>query len=153
MWGHMFFVSTILTSNDAMWMVTKAFEGYYVFGRAFPKLVSGVVTIVSVLFMAHAFLAMRKFPADYRQYRVFVGHKNLMHHSDTSLWWLQVVTGFLLFFLGPTSSTGASSAAAVSPPAAPRGCARTSSVPWDSIGSRAFASTRGIPVKMPRTTS
>ena len=67
MWGHMFFVSTILISNDAMWMVTKAFEGYYVFGRAFPKLVSGVVTIVSVLFMAHAFLAMRKFPADYRE--------------------------------------------------------------------------------------
>jgi len=153
MWGHMFFVSTILISNDAMWMVTKAFEGYYVFGRAFPKLVSGVVTIVSVLFMAHAFLAMRKFPADYRQYRVFVGHKNLMHHSDTSLWWLQVVTGFLLFFLGPISSTGASSAAAVSPPAAPRGCARTSSVPWGSIGSRAFASTRGIHVTMPRTTS
>lgn len=26
MWGHMFFVSTILISNDAMWMVTKAFE-------------------------------------------------------------------------------------------------------------------------------
>jgi fumarate reductase subunit C len=101
MWGHMFFVSTILISNDAMWMVTKAFEGYYVFGRAFPQLVSGVVTIVFVLFMAHAFLAMRKFPAEYRQYRMFIGHKNLLRHSDTSLWWLQAVTGFLLFFLGP----------------------------------------------------
>ena len=32
---------------------------------------------------------------------MFIGHKNLLHHSDTSLWWLQVVTGFLLFFLGP----------------------------------------------------
>jgi fumarate reductase subunit C len=56
---------------------------------------------VFVLFVAHAFLAMRKFPADYRQYRTFIGHKNLLRHSDTSLWWLQVVTGFLLFFLGP----------------------------------------------------
>jgi fumarate reductase subunit C len=101
MWGHMGFVSSILISNDAMWRVTKAFEGYYFFGRAFPQLVSVVVTIVFVLFMAHAFLAMRKFPADYRQYRTFIGHKNLLHHSDTSLWWLQVVTGFLLFFLGP----------------------------------------------------
>jgi fumarate reductase subunit C len=101
MWGHMAFVSSILISHDAMWMVTKAFEGYYVFGRAFPQLVSGVVTIVSVLFMAHAFLAMRKFPAEYRQYRVFIAHKNLMRHPDTSLWWLQFVTGFLLFFLGP----------------------------------------------------
>ena len=66
MWGHMAFVSTILISKDAMWMVTKAFEGYYVFGRAFPQLVSVIVAIVSVLFMVHAFLALRKFPADYR---------------------------------------------------------------------------------------
>ena len=29
MWGHMAFVSSILISHDAMWMVTKAFEGYY----------------------------------------------------------------------------------------------------------------------------
>ena len=27
MWGHMAFVSTILISNDAMWMVTHMFEG------------------------------------------------------------------------------------------------------------------------------
>jgi succinate dehydrogenase subunit C len=101
MWGHMAFVSTILISNDAMWRVTKAFEGYYFFGRAFPQIVSVIVAIVSLLFMAHAFLALRKFPADYRQYRAFIGHKNLMRHPDTSLWWLQVVTGFLLFFLGP----------------------------------------------------
>ena len=32
---------------------------------------------------------------------LFVGHMNLMHHADTTLWWLQVVTGFALFFLGP----------------------------------------------------
>ena len=49
MWGHMFFVSTILISKDAMWMVTKAFEGYYVFGRAFPQLVSVIVAIIWVL--------------------------------------------------------------------------------------------------------
>jgi fumarate reductase subunit C len=101
MWGHMGFVSTILISKDAMWTVTKMFEGYFVFGRAFPQLVSVIVSIVFVLFMTHAFLALRKFPADYRQYHTFLGHKNLMRHSDTSLWWLQVVTGFLLFFLGP----------------------------------------------------
>jgi fumarate reductase subunit C len=101
MWGHMAFVSTILISNDMMWRVTKAFEGYYVFGRAFPQMVSVIVALISTLFMVHAFLAMRKFPADYRQYRTFIGHKNLMRHGDTSLWWLQVVTGFLLFFLGP----------------------------------------------------
>ena len=101
MWGHMAFVSTILISNDMMWRVTKAFEGYYVFGRAFPQIVSVIVAVIATLFMVHAFLALRKFPADYRQYRTFIGHKNLMRHGDTSLWWLQVITGFLLFFVGP----------------------------------------------------
>jgi len=100
MWGHMAFVSTILISQDAMWMVTRAFEGHYFFGRSFPQIVSVIVAVVFVLFMGHAVLALRKFPAEYRQYRVFLGHKNLLRHSDTSLWWLQVVTGFLLFFLG-----------------------------------------------------
>ena len=99
MWGHMAFVSTILISNDAMWMVTKAFEGYFVFGRGVPQLVSVIVALVFLLFMTHAFLALRKFPADYRQYRLFIGHKNLLRHPDTGLWWLQVVTGFLLFFV------------------------------------------------------
>jgi fumarate reductase subunit C len=42
MWGHMFFVSTILISNDAMWTITKFFEGYFFFGRS-PRLVSPTV--------------------------------------------------------------------------------------------------------------
>ena len=38
MWAHMFFVSTILISTDAMWTVTKFFEGYFFFGQAFPEI-------------------------------------------------------------------------------------------------------------------
>ena len=40
MWGHMFFVSSILLGKDAMWTITKLFEGYFVFGRAYPGIVS-----------------------------------------------------------------------------------------------------------------
>ena len=29
MWGHMFFVSSILLGKDAMWSVTRFFEGYF----------------------------------------------------------------------------------------------------------------------------
>jgi fumarate reductase subunit C len=99
MWGHMLFVASILISKDFMWAVTKMFEGYYVFGEAYPGIVSAIVATVVVLFITHALLAMRKFPAGYRQYRLFIGHKNMLHHSDTTLWWVQVVTGFLLLFL------------------------------------------------------
>jgi fumarate reductase subunit C len=99
MWGHMFFVSTILISNDAMWIVTKFFEGYFIFGKAYPLIVSCVVAGVTALVVAHAFLAMRKFPANYHQYRMFIGHRRLLAHEDTTLWWVQVITGFMLFFL------------------------------------------------------
>jgi fumarate reductase subunit C len=99
MWGHMLFVSTILVSKDFMWSVAKMFEGYFFFGRSYPGMVSVIVAGIIGLVVLHAFLAMRKFPANYRQYRAFLGHKNLMRHSDTSLWWWQVMTGFALFFL------------------------------------------------------
>jgi fumarate reductase subunit C len=99
MWGHMFFVSTILVSKDAMWTVTKMFEGYFVFGQSYPAIVSCVVAGVLTLLVMHAFLAVRKFPISWRQYTIFRDHKNMLHHSDTTLWYWQVVTGFALFFL------------------------------------------------------
>src|SRR6185312_15745414 len=71
MWGHMAFVSSILISKDAMWWITKMFEGQFVFGRPSPAIVSGVVGLVSVMFVLHAVLAMRKFPANFREYRNF----------------------------------------------------------------------------------
>ncbi len=100
MWGHMFFVSSILLGKDAMYMVTKTFEGYYLFGKAYPWIVSVAVAGVLLLFMLHALLAMRKFPSSYRQYRSFLSHKARLKHQDTSLWMVQVYTGFILFFLG-----------------------------------------------------
>jgi fumarate reductase subunit C len=99
MWGHMFFVSTILISEDAMWAVTKFFEGYFFFGRAYPILVSFVVAAVFALFIVHAALALRKFPISHGQYRTYREHMAMMRHEDTTLWYWQVVTGFAMFFL------------------------------------------------------
>jgi fumarate reductase subunit C len=99
MWGHMFFVSSILLGSDAMWTVARFFEGYYFFGRSLPWLVSLVVLGVLILLVTHALLAMRKFPSNYSQASTFRAHAAAMHHADTSLWWWQVVTGFALFFL------------------------------------------------------
>ena len=99
MWGHMFFVSSILLGKDAMWSVTKFFEGYFFFGRSLPGLVSVVVAAIFALVVVHALLAVRKFPNSYRQVRAFRDHANAMKHGDTTLWWWQVVTGFALFFM------------------------------------------------------
>jgi len=98
-WAHMCFESSILLGKDAMYWVTKMFEGEHLFGRPYPALVSGAAVAVFALIAVHAALALRKFPASYRQYRVFRSHMGAMQHADTSLWLVQVITGFALFFL------------------------------------------------------
>jgi fumarate reductase subunit C len=95
----MFFVSTILISREAMWTVTKFFEGYFVFGKSYPGIVSFVVACIIGLLVLHAFLAVRKFPINYRQFVAYRGHMAMMRHSDTTLWAWQAFTGFALFFL------------------------------------------------------
>jgi len=99
MWGHMFFVSSILLGKDAMWSVARFFEGYFFFGRGFPLLVSGVAATILALFVLHALLAMRKLPSSFAQVRSFRAHAGGMKHADTTLWWWQAVTGFAMFFM------------------------------------------------------
>jgi fumarate reductase subunit C len=99
MWGHMFFVASILLGESALWTVARFFEGYFVFGKAYPWLVSCVAALVALVFVGHALLAMRKFPGNYRQYQAFRAHAKAMRHEDTTLWLWQVYSGFFLFFL------------------------------------------------------
>jgi len=100
MWGHMFFVSTILISKDAMYAVTKFFEGSLIFNEPQPALVSFTVAFVFIIFIIHAALGMRKMPINFRQWQVYRTHMKMMKHSDTSMWFVQAITGFIMFFLG-----------------------------------------------------
>ncbi|MEA3491518.1 MAG: fumarate reductase cytochrome b subunit [Campylobacterota bacterium] len=97
---HMLFVSTILISKDFMMAVTQAFELSFIFegGSSIPVFIS--IATVFVIFILHAFLAMRKFPISYREAMRLRTHSGLMNHSDTKLWIIQAITGFALLFLG-----------------------------------------------------
>ena len=99
MWLHMFFVSSILLGKDAMWTVARFFEGYFFFGKTFPILVTGFVALIFSLIVLHSILALRKFPANWYQYSRFWRHMRGMKHGDTTLWMVQVITGFIMFFL------------------------------------------------------
>ncbi len=105
-WGHMFFESSILLGKDAMFWVTRMFEGEHVLGKPYPQLVSVVVLLVFMLVAVHAILALRKFPANYRQYHHFHRHMGALRHPDTTLWYVQVATGFVMFFLASTHLVG-----------------------------------------------
>jgi fumarate reductase subunit C len=100
MWAHMFFVSTILISKDFMYSVTKMFEGSFIFGEGKPIIVGVMVFFVFVIFILHAMLALRKFPINYRQFQILKTHTKALNHDDTKLWFIQVYTGFAMFFLG-----------------------------------------------------
>ncbi|MDR3352154.1 MAG: fumarate reductase cytochrome b subunit [Zoogloeaceae bacterium] len=99
MWGHMFFVASILLGKEVLWTVARFFEGYFFFGKSYPWLVSLVVGGVAFLLATHALLALRKFPGSYQQWKTIRAHAKAMRHADTTLWLWQVATGFLLFFL------------------------------------------------------
>ena len=58
-----------------------------------------MVAVILTLVVVHALLAVRKFPINFKQLSSFRDHVNTLHHSDTTLWWWQVVTGFCLFFM------------------------------------------------------
>ena len=58
-----------------------------------------VVALVSFMFVLHGLLAMRKFPANFQEYKSFASHRQMLRHEDTTLWWVQAWTGFALFFL------------------------------------------------------
>lgn len=100
--AHMFFVATILISNEAMDKVARFFELGFLSsdGKGYPFVVSIIAFIVFCIFIMHALLAMRKFPINYRQYIRLKAHKDSLRHSDTKLWVVQAYTGFAMFFLG-----------------------------------------------------
>ena len=77
-------------------MVTRMFEGSFLFGRSYPDIVAAIVALVTVMFVFHAFLAMRKFPANFQEYRNFIGHRKLSRHEDLTLWWRVTGLRFLV---------------------------------------------------------
>lgn len=97
---HLIFESSILLGKDSMYTLTKMFEGEFIIEGGSPIFISGLAIVISAIFVFHAFLAMRKFPSSYREYMRFRTHAKLMNHADTNLWFIQITSGFMLFFLG-----------------------------------------------------
>jgi fumarate reductase subunit C len=80
--------------------VTKFFEGSFIFSEPQPVVVSLTVAFVFIIFITHAALGMRKLPVNFRQWQVYRTHMKMMKHGDTSMWFVQAITGFIMFFLG-----------------------------------------------------
>lgn len=109
MWGHMFFVGSILLGTRGFDWIADGMERIYV---AQPT-----VVIILVLFVVHAAFAARKIPAQLRERRRFyqlarelrlsprqwlaaAGDEPLKPHVESWLWVWQVRTGMVILVLG-----------------------------------------------------
>lgn len=107
MWGHMFFVASILTGHQGFDWVAKGMEDYYI---AQPTVIA-----ITFLFLLHAVLAARKIPAKLeerrrmhevaralrrRVSRVSVADQAYIPHIESELWIWQVRTGMVMLVLG-----------------------------------------------------
>ena len=97
---HLLFESSILLGKNFMYALTKFFEGEFIIEGGSPIFISVLAFVIFAIFIIHALLAMRKFPSSYREYLRLKTHATLMKHSDTNLWIIQAITGFMMFFLG-----------------------------------------------------
>ena len=98
--GHILFEASILLSNEMMYRVTLMFEGYYFFGERYPGIISFLAAGIGTIFILHAGIAIRKFPSSYKKYKIIKEHTTRMKHEDSSLWLIQVITGFMMLFIG-----------------------------------------------------
>jgi fumarate reductase subunit C len=97
---HIIFESSILFGKDAMYKLTKMFEGEPFIEGGEPLIITALAFVIFSMFIFHAFLAMRKFPSSYKEYQRYRAHRKLLKHDDTNLWFIQITTGFAMFFLG-----------------------------------------------------
>jgi len=96
---HLIFVSSILISKEFMHKVDKILSGSLFIDGGSPTFVALSAVVLLIIIIFHALLAIRKFPNSFRQYRNFTSHTQMFQHSDTKLWGVQIITGFILFFL------------------------------------------------------
>lgn len=101
-WVHLLFDASIIFGKAAFGFVSKTLELSFLSdtGQGFPLAVFFAATTISVLFMIHALLGIRKFPISWKQHRIIQDQIVMINHMDTKLWYVQAVTGFFMFFAG-----------------------------------------------------
>lgn len=102
MWAHMVLVASIILGPGAFNWVAKTMELSFLSGtgEGYPIAVFFAVLIVFSLFILHALLGIRKLPISWKQHRIMRDQMILMKHQDTNLWYIQALTGFIMFFAG-----------------------------------------------------
>ncbi len=93
---HMAFTSSILISKDTFWSLVQFTGGYFINGEEHLWMHVAFIGTIAVLVIIHMALALRKFPPNVKAFLIMRGHYRLLRHTDTTLWWIQFLTGVIL---------------------------------------------------------
>ena len=101
--AHLHFESSILLGKDAFYTVVQFLEGgmFSATGHGFPIVTKVFSVFMLLVVMAHAAVALRRFPVQLGQWRALRRHMSVINHKDSHAWFWQLATGFVLFFLVP----------------------------------------------------
>ncbi|WP_419788274.1 succinate dehydrogenase/fumarate reductase cytochrome b subunit [Pseudodesulfovibrio sp.] len=92
MWCHMILVSSVILSPGVMNAIAEFFE------VTFMAQVGG--PLIFLLFLIHFLLAARKIPFRVEGQRGVWHHARMLHHTDTWLWVVQVVSAMIILIMG-----------------------------------------------------
>jgi fumarate reductase subunit C len=90
--AHMLFVSSVAISPALMTSLAGFFESTYMAQVGGPA--------IFALMIGHFLLAGRKMPFKGPELQAFRAQSQMMHHMDTTLWLVQVVTALIILVMG-----------------------------------------------------
>ncbi|MCG8531772.1 MAG: succinate dehydrogenase/fumarate reductase cytochrome b subunit [Desulfovibrionales bacterium] len=94
LWAHLLLVSSVLISPSLMNGIAWFFEETYMAQIGGP--------LIGLLIFAHFLLAARKMPWRVQEQNAFIKHSIMMHHKDTWLWLVQVVSALAILVMAGT---------------------------------------------------
>lgn len=92
MWAHMLLVSSVIIGPGVMNAIAHFFEATGMAQVGGP--------LVFLIFLFHFLLAARKAPFRFEGITTIVAHSKMMHHRDTWLWLVQVVSALIILIMG-----------------------------------------------------
>ncbi|MGE4298220.1 MAG: succinate dehydrogenase/fumarate reductase cytochrome b subunit [Desulfovibrionaceae bacterium] len=91
LWAHLMLVSSVLIAPGLMNAIADFFEATYMAQVGGPA--------IFLMMLAHFLLAARKMPFQQQELKAFRAHSQMMHHKDTTMWLVQVLSALVILVL------------------------------------------------------
>ncbi len=91
-WSHVVLVASVHLGAEAMNTIARFLEETYMAQVGGP--------VIGCVFLLHFFLAARKIPFRVDQQVALWKHSRMLHHTDTWLWVIQVLTAMVILIMG-----------------------------------------------------